>query len=76
MNNVPRHVLRLVAIGAIAIAVPQLASASQVENGTPFKTAMGPMSAAQKNQGTSAKSDDVMSKPPHRITHRHKHHPQ
>jgi hypothetical protein len=37
---------------------------------------MGPMSAAQKNQGTPAKSDDVATKPHHHTTHRHKHHAQ
>ena len=39
MNIMCRHVLRLAGICAIAIAIPQLASA------------MGPTSAAQKNQG-------------------------
>jgi hypothetical protein len=76
MNNLPRRILRLVAIGAFAIAVPQLAAASDFENSAPFRLAMGPMSAAQKNQGTPAKSDDVVTKPPHRTTHRHKHHAQ
>jgi len=76
MNNVPRRVLRLVAIGAFAIAAPQLALASEVENGTPLKLAMGPMSTAQKNQGTTAKSDDVVTKSAHRTTHKHKHQAQ
>jgi len=73
MNNVSRHVLH-VAIGAFAIAVPQLASASDFENGATFKLAMGPMSAAQKNQGTTAKSDEVVPMPHHHTRHRHKHH--
>lgn len=45
MNIMGRRMLRLVGIGAIALAIPELASA------------MGPMSAAQKNQGQPAVSD-------------------
>ncbi len=76
MNNASRHVL-LVAIGAFAIAVPQPGSASDVENGTAFKLAMGPISAAQKNQGATAHSDEVVPTPHHHHTrHRHKHHTQ
>ena len=75
MNNVSRHVL-LVAIGAFAIAVPQPVSASDFENGATFKMAMGPMSAAQKNQTTTAKSDDLMTRPHPRTSHRHKPHAQ
>ena len=74
MNSVPRHVLRLLAIGALTAAAPQLASASDFENGTPVRMAMGPMSAAQKNQATTAKPDDVASKLHHRTSDRHKRH--
>jgi hypothetical protein len=73
MNNVSRHVL-LVAIGAFAIAVPQPSRASDFGDGVTFKLAMGPMSAAQKNQGMAAKSDEVVTKPHHHTRHRHKHH--
>jgi hypothetical protein len=43
------RVLRLVGIGAIALAIPQLA------------LAMGPTSAAQKNQGLSTSSDSTVA---------------
>jgi hypothetical protein len=49
MNIMGRRVLRLVGIGAIALAIPQLA------------LAMGPTSAAQKNQGPSASSDTTVA---------------
>jgi hypothetical protein len=74
MNIVPRHVVRLAAIGALAVACPQLASASDSTGGAAFQLAMGPMSAAQKNQGTPTKSDDAVVKPHHRTKHRHTHH--
>jgi hypothetical protein len=51
MNIMCPHILRLAGVAAFAIAVPQLASAFDTENGTAFKSAMGPTSAAQKNQG-------------------------
>jgi hypothetical protein len=73
MSIVPRHVLRLMGIGAFAIAIPQFALASDSENSAPLKLAMGPMSAAQKNQGESAKSDAAVIKPHHRSKHRHAH---
>jgi len=76
MYSVPRRVLRLIAIGAFAVAAPQQAAASDFENDTPFKLAMGPMSAAQKNQDTTTKSDEVVIKPHHHTRHRHKHHAQ
>lgn len=57
MNSMGRYVLRLVVFGAIAIANPRLALATDAENGPAFKLAMGPTSAAQKNQGLSTKSD-------------------
>jgi hypothetical protein len=49
MDIMGRRVLRLVAIGAIAIAIPQLASA------------MGPTSAAQKNQNPATSSDTTVA---------------
>jgi hypothetical protein len=49
MDIMGRRVLRLVGIGAIAIAIPQLA------------LAMGPTSAAQKNQGPPASSDTTVA---------------
>jgi hypothetical protein len=49
MDIMGRRVLRLVGIGAIAIAIPQLA------------LAMGPTSAAQKNQSASTSSDNTVA---------------
>jgi hypothetical protein len=62
MNIMGRHVLRLMGIGAVAIAIPQLASAFDSGNGASFKLAMGPTSAAQKNQGPPATSDNTRTK--------------
>jgi hypothetical protein len=59
MNSMGRYVLRLVVFGAIAIANPRLALATDAENGPAFKLAMGPTSAAQKNQGLSTTSDNT-----------------
>jgi len=73
MNIALRHVLRLLAIGAWIVAIPQCASAA-AGNGPTFSFAMGPMSAAQKNQGVSAPSDDAVMKPHHHVKHRHSHH--
>ena len=80
MNIMGRLVLRLVGIGAVAIAIPQLASAFDSENGSAFKLAMGPTSAAQKNQGPRTASDTTVAKctpsegtcpkPHHRSKHR------
>jgi hypothetical protein len=50
MNGMRFHLLRLAGIGAVAIAVPQLASASDDASAV-VRLVMGPMSAAQKNQG-------------------------
>ena len=79
MNLVPRRVVKLAAICALATALPQLASASGSENGASFRVAMGPMSAAQKNQGTPGGSDQVAAEPRHhakhhRAKHRHANH--
>ena len=79
MNIMPRHVARLVAIGAFAVGCSQLASAADSTSGATFRLAMGPMSAAQKNQGTPGKSDEVAVEPRHhakhhRARHWHAHH--
>ena len=73
MNIVPRHVVRLVAICAFA-TVQQLAPASGSENGATFQLAMGPISAAQKNQGNTAKSDDAVVEPRRHTRRRRAHH--
>jgi hypothetical protein len=71
MNIVPHHVVRLVAICAFA-TVPQLAPASGSENSATFQLAMGPTSAAQKNQqGNTAKSDDAVVEPRRHTKRRH-----
>jgi hypothetical protein len=72
MNIVLRHVVRLLVIGALIVAIPQFASAA-AGNGPTFSFAMGPMSAAQKNQGVSAQSDDAVMKPHYHVKHRHRH---
>ena len=74
MNIVPRHAVRLVAICAFATAFAQLASgASDSGNGAAFQLAMGPMSAAQKNQGNTARSDGAVV-PRRHTRRRHAHH--
>jgi hypothetical protein len=68
MNIVPHHVVRLVAICAFA-TVLQIAPASGSEKSATFQLAMGPTSAALKNQqGNTAKSDDAVE--PRRHTKR------
>jgi hypothetical protein len=62
MNVMGRHVLRLMGIGAVAIAIPQLASAFDSANGAAFRLAMGPTSAAQKNQTPPTTSDNTGTK--------------
>jgi hypothetical protein len=79
MNIVPRHVARLATIGAFVVGCSQLASATDSTSGATFRLAMGPMSAAQKNQGTPGKSDEVAAEPRrhakhHRARHWHAHH--
>jgi hypothetical protein len=81
MNIMSRHVPRLVGICVIAIAIPQSASAFDSGNGATVKLAMGPTSAALKNQGPStasgntvancASSEGTCAKPHHRIKGRH-----
>ena len=73
MNNMSRHILRLVGIGVFAVAIPQLASASDSGNSAAFKLAMGPTSAAQKNQGPATMdTPDTAPKPHHRAKHKQK----
>jgi hypothetical protein len=62
MNIIGRRVLRLVGIVAIAVSIPQLAPAFDSGNGAEFKLAMGPTSAAQKNQSLSTNSDASAAK--------------
>jgi hypothetical protein len=63
MNIVPHHLVRLVAICAFA-TVPQIAPVSGSEKCATFQLAMGPTSAALKNQqGNTAKSDDAVVEP-------------
>lgn len=59
MNIMGRHVLRLMGIGAVAIAISQPAPAFESGNGAAFRLAMGPTSAAQKNQGQPTTSDNT-----------------
>jgi len=73
MNVMGRHALRLIGIGAIAIAIPQFASAFDSADGATFKLAMGPTSAAQKNQGAQSTSDTPVPTPKPRAKHKHKH---
>jgi hypothetical protein len=56
------------------MAFPQLASASDFGDGATFQLAMGPMSAAQKNQGNTAKSDDAVVEPRRHTKRRHARH--
>jgi len=51
MNVVSRYAQRLVAMIAFIIASSHVAAASDTASGATFRLAMGPMSAAQKNQG-------------------------
>ena len=68
-----RHILRLVALAAIAIAAPQVAQAFDADDGPRIKLAMGPMSAPLKNQGTQTAAADppVVTAP--RPYHRNRH---
>jgi hypothetical protein len=70
MNIMSRYALRLVGIGAFAIAYPQFGSASDSENRAPM--AMGP--TAQKNQGQPMSSDATVPIPKPRARHKHKKH--
>jgi len=77
MNIVSRCAARLIATIALAVIIPAVASASGIARDGRFELAMGPMSAAQKNQGnTTAESmpaePHVVSK--HHHAHRRHHH--
>jgi hypothetical protein len=76
MNVVPRYALRLIAMTVFLLASSHLAVASDTASGPTFRLAMGPMSAAQKNQGqgTAATSGEGQTRPHHRIRHRRIHH--
>jgi hypothetical protein len=71
MNSMRLHLLRLAGIGVVAIALPQLASASDDANGGVVRLAMGPVSAALKNQGQHATSETTVPgwKPHHHRKH-------
>ena len=71
MNIVLCHVSRLLVVGAMIVVIPQFASAA-AGNGPTFSFAMGPMSAAQKNQGTSTQPGGVVTRPHYRLKHRHR----
>ena len=76
MNMLFRRTSRLIAAGALTLIVPTLASAADVARVKSFKLAMGPMSAAQKNQnqGMAEKSAEAEIKQHHHIKHRRRHH--
>ena len=79
MKITPRVVLLLAGVAAVAIAIPQLASAYEAD-GAALKLAMGPTSAAMKNQGPSTTAEKAVAKcdpsvgtcpkPHHRSKHR------
>jgi hypothetical protein len=71
MKIIGRQALRLIGIGAFAIAIPQFASAADSAGGAAFKVAMGPTSAAQKNQSAQSTSDTPIPIPRPRAKHRH-----
>jgi len=77
MNIMFRCAARLIAIGAFIVVIPAFAHASGVEREASFKLAMGPMSAAQKNQGTSTAEAAPAGPhlvPRHHPRHHHSHH--
>lgn len=79
MNMLFRCASRLIAVGVFALSIPALASSPDIESTKGFKLAMGPTSAAPKNQGSAMteQSGSVEVKPPHRVKphhHRSKHH--
>jgi len=73
MNMLFRCASRLIAVGALTLTVPTFASASDATPGNSFKLAMGPMSAAQKNQGGPV-VDAAPAERRHWHRHRHIHH--
>jgi hypothetical protein len=71
MNMPFRCASRLIAVGALTLTASTFASASDATPNNSFKLAMGPMSAAQKNQSAAEKTDEVEIKPHHRIRQHH-----
>jgi hypothetical protein len=73
MSTLLRCALRMIVAGTFALVVPALASSPDAEPAKSFKLAMGPMSAAQKNQTPAAaeNSPGVDIKPRYRIKHHH-----
>ena len=74
MNMLFRSARSLIAVGAVTVVVATPAPASDIEQAKSFKLAMGPMSAAQKNQGAAEKTDEVEIKPHHHGKQRRRHH--
>jgi hypothetical protein len=80
MDIMRRQLLRLSGIGAIIMAIPQLASATDSETDGAFKLAMGPVSAPLKTGGppsapgntivTCLPSEGPCPKPHHRSKRR------
>jgi len=80
MNMVLQYVARLTTIGALIVIAPVFASASDLETDASFKLAMGPTSAAQKNQSGAVEVAPAEPRPvlrrhhtPHRVRHHHSH---
>jgi len=72
MNMPFRRASRLIAVGACALVVPTLASASDFDQAKSFKLAMGPMSAAQRNQGNA--TAEAAPAAPHLVPGQHHSH--
>jgi hypothetical protein len=70
MNMLLCRSLRLIAAAVLSIIAPTSAFASDVEQAKSFQLAMGPMSAAQKNQGSTT-IETAPIKPLHHVRHRH-----
>jgi hypothetical protein len=82
MNGAPRYAKRLVTMIAFTISISHVAAASDTASGATLRLAMGPMSAAQKNQGNPT-VDATPAAPGlvarhhhsrHRPRHHHSHH--
>jgi hypothetical protein len=61
MKVMRRHILRLVGIGAVTIAIPQLASAFNSETSAALKLAMGPVSAPQRRSVAPTTPDHTVT---------------
>jgi hypothetical protein len=74
MSNIKRYVLRLAALGTFAIAIQLTAPALAAGNDTAVRLAMGPTSAALKNQNqgqqTSTETTGSTAKP--HVKHKNK----